>query len=139
STPRQILKELDLNVSDRTVDRRLQEAGLFGRVALKKRAFDEAEKKRRLSFAEGYENWTEKQWERVLFADEAIIQEEGGGKGGRQWIRRKRGAAEAFKAENLHHHLPHPIQLNVWACFSASGLGYCYIYNESLDAKSFVH
>jgi transposase len=138
STPRQILQELDLIVSNRTVDRRLQEASLFGRVALKKRAFTEEDKKKRLSFAEGYKHWKEKDWERVLFADEAIIQGEGGGKGGRQWIRRSRGTTEAFKSENLHHHLPHPKQLNIWACFSASGLGYCYIYNENLDAKSFV-
>jgi transposase len=53
-TPRQLLKELDLNISARTVDRRLQEAGLFGRVALKKRKFDEEEKKKRLSFVKGY-------------------------------------------------------------------------------------
>jgi transposase len=138
-TPRQILQELQLNVSAHTIDRRLQEAGLFGRVALKKRVFVEADKKKRLSFAEGYKNWTEKQWERVLFADEAVIQGEGGMKGGRQWVRRPIGTSDAFKSEYVHHSISHPKQLNIWACFSASGLGYCYIYNETLDAKSFVH
>ena len=138
-TPQQILKELDLNISMRTVDRRLQEAGLFGRVTLKKRAFDEEEKKKRLAFAEGYKHWEEREWDRVLFADESIIQGEGGCKGGRQWIRRARGTVEALKSENVHHKLPHPKQLNIWACFSASGLGYCYIYNGILNAKAFVH
>jgi hypothetical protein len=76
-TPRVLKKELELEVSTRTIDRTLQEAGLFGRVALKKRKFDDEEKKKRLSFAEGYKHWTEKEWERVLFADEAIIQGEG--------------------------------------------------------------
>jgi transposase len=137
-TPRGLLREVDLNVSKRTVDRRLQEVDLFGRVALKKRAFTEEDKKLRLSFAEGYKHWKEEDWERVLFADEAIIQGEGGTKGGRQWVRRSRGTEEAFKSEYVHHHVAHPKQLNVWACFSASGLGYCYIYNANLDAKSFV-
>lgn len=138
-TPHQILKELELNVSPSTIDRRLKEAGLFGRVALKKRVFDEAEKKKRLSFAEGYKHWTKEDWERVLFADEAIVQGEGGVKGGRQWVRREKGTAVALKSEYLHHKLPHPQQLNVWACFAASGLGYCYIYNQSLNAKSFTN
>ena len=138
-TPRRILKELDLSISARTVDRRLQEAGLFGRVALKKRRFDEEEKKKRLSFAEGYKHWTKEQWERVIFADEAIVKGDGGVKGGRQWVRREKGTAVALRSEYVHHRLPHPQQLNVWACFSSSGLGYCYIYNESLNAKAFTN
>jgi transposase len=138
-TPKELKKELDLNVSPRTIDRRLQEAGLFGRVALKKRAFDEEEKKQRLAFANGYKDWKEKEWERVLFADESIIQGEGSTKGGRQWVRREKRTAEALKSENVHHHIAHPKQLNIWACFSSAGLGYCYIHNETLDAKSFVN
>jgi hypothetical protein len=137
-TPRVLKKELELEVSTRTIDRTLQEAGLFGRVALKKRKFDDEEKKKRLSFAEGYKHWTEKEWERVLFADEAIIQGEGGAKGGRQWVRRAVGTVEALKSENVHHHIAHPVQVNIWACFAASGLGYCHIYNETLDAKRFT-
>jgi len=36
-TPREIIHELDLTVSPATVDRRLQESDLFGRVARRKR------------------------------------------------------------------------------------------------------
>jgi transposase len=137
-TPRQIVKELQLNVSAHTIDRRLQEAGLFGRVALRKQAFDKEEMKKRLSFAEGYKSWTEKQWERVLFADEAIVEGFGGSKSGRQWVRREKGLKEAFKSENITHTISHPIQLNIWACFSASGLGYCHIHNQILNGKAFT-
>jgi transposase len=62
-TPKGVLQELDLNVSARTIDRRLQEAGLFGRVAMKKRVFTEEDKRKRLSFAEGYRHWKEADWE----------------------------------------------------------------------------
>ena len=44
-TPREIIYELDLNVSARTIDRRLSESGLFGRVAKRKRTFTEEEMK----------------------------------------------------------------------------------------------
>jgi hypothetical protein len=137
-TPRGLKKELEFEVSTRTIDRTLQEAGLFGRVALKKRKFDEEEKRKRLSFAEGYKHWSEKEWERVLFADEAIVQGEGGVKEGRQWVRRGVGMKEALRSENVHHTLPHPSQLQIWGCFAASGLGHCYIHNQTLDSKSFV-
>ena len=32
-------------------------------------------------------------------------------------------------------HKSHPISVNVWACFSGRGLGYIYIFNETLDAQ----
>jgi hypothetical protein len=137
-TPRVLKLKVGLEVSTRTVDRTLQAADLFGRVALKKRKFDEEEKRKRLAFAEGYKHWNEKEWERVLFADEAIIEGEGGVKEGRQWVRRSRGMSEALKSENVHHSLPHPPQLQIWGCFAASGVGHCYIHNQTLDSKSFV-
>src|SRR4051794_18151115 len=31
--------------------------------------------------------------------------------------------------------LPHPVSVNVWGCFCAHGMGYCYIFNEKLDKK----
>ena len=31
--------------------------------------------------------------------------------------------------------LPHPVQVNVWGCFCARGMGYCYIFNDKLDKK----
>jgi transposase len=137
-TPREIAFELELDVSARTIDRRLKEFGLPGRVARKKRVFTEEDMKKRLSFAEGYQHWTEQDWERVLFADESIIQGEGGCKSGRVWVRRPVGEFEANKAEYLNHKLPHPKQLNVWGCVAAAGVGYCHIYNESLDAKDLI-
>jgi hypothetical protein len=52
-TPRVLKLKLGLEVSTSTIDRTLQEAGLFDRVALKKRAFDE-EERMRLAFANAY-------------------------------------------------------------------------------------
>jgi transposase len=134
-TPRALRQELHLDVSSATVDRRLKEAVLFGRVKQKKREFMDEDRRKRLSFAEGYKKWTEEQWERVLFADEAIIEGAGGSSGGRRWVRRPPGSREAFKHEYCTDKQAHPVKLHVWACFSARGLGYCYISEETLDGK----
>src|SRR3954452_11237067 len=94
--------------------------------------------KKRLAFAEGYKHWKKEDWERVLFADEAIIQGEGGCKSGRVWVRRPVGEFEANKSEYMAHTVRHPIQLHVWACVAAAGPGYCHIHNETLNAKGLV-
>ena len=93
TSPRQIRRKLQFgdDVSSRTIDRRLQEAGLFGRVARHKRDYTPEEIRKRLSFAEGYEDWTAADWEKVLFSDEKCFY----GKGfcGRTWVRRPKGEA----------------------------------------------
>jgi hypothetical protein len=99
----------------------------------RKRDYTDEDRRKRLSFAEGYKNWKEDDWDRVLFADEAIIEGKGGKSGGRHWVRRPPGTMEAIKPEYTRDKQAHPVKLNVWACFSGRGLGYCCIYNESLD------
>jgi hypothetical protein len=87
--------------------------------------------RKRLAIAEGYKNWTKEQWEKVLFSDEKCFY----GKGfcGRMWVRREKGTA--LKPQYTVHKTAHPVKVNVWACFCASGQGYCYIFNQTLNAK----
>jgi transposase len=131
TTPRRIRRKLGMDVSSRTIDRRLIEVGLFGRVARHKKKFSEEEKRKRLSFAEGYRSWTPAQWMKVVFADEKIFW--GKGFWGQVFVRRPKG--EALNPEYCVDHDPHPEKVNMWGCFSGKGLGYCYIFNENMDGK----
>lgn len=119
-SPRRLRTDLALPVSPRTVDRRLQEAGLFGRVGVRKRDYTPAERQKRLAFANGYQAWTEEQWESVLFSDEKTFY--GRGYCGRVWVRRPIGAA--LQPEYVVHKQAHPIKVGAWACFCAKGPGY---------------
>lgn len=130
TTPRRIRRKLGLNVSSRTIDRRLIEHGLFGRVARHKKKFSEEEIRKRLSFAEGYKSWTAAQWMKVLFADEKIFW--GEGFWGRVFVRRPKG--EALNPDYCVDDDPHPVKVNIWGCFCGRGLGYSYIFNENMDA-----
>ena len=51
TSPRRVKQQLQLDVSPRTIDRRMQEAGLFGRVARHKRDYKPAEVEKRLHWA----------------------------------------------------------------------------------------
>jgi hypothetical protein len=134
TSPRQVRRKLFLDCSPRTIDRRMQEAGLFGRVARHKRDYSEEEIRKRLSFANGYSGWTQEQWEQAIYADEKCFY----GKGfcGRIWVRREKG--EALNPDYTIHKQAHPVKVNVWACFAASGQGYMHIFNENLDGKLFA-
>ena len=68
---RQIREKVNLNVSDRTVRRRLREANLNSRYALKRSFMGAANKKKRLEFAERYANMTMDFWKNVLWTDES--------------------------------------------------------------------
>jgi transposase len=131
TTPRRIRRKLGMDVSSRTIDRRLIEVGLFGRVAQHKKELSEEQKRARLSFAEGYKNWTAKQWMNVIFADEKLFW--GEGFYGEVFVRRPPG--EALKPEHTVDSDPHPEKVSVWGCFCGKGLGYCYIFNENMDGK----
>jgi len=130
-TPRGLKRKYQFEPSARTIDRRLREANLFGRVARHKKRLTDEEKRARLSFAEGYLHMTEEDWMKIMFVDEKKFK--GEGFMGQVWVRRPPGEADnpAFQV----HKLPHPVKLNVWGCFCGRGLGYCYIFNENMDGK----
>jgi hypothetical protein len=113
----------------------LQEAELLARVALKKKQLTDEEKRKRLSFAGGYSSWSEDDWDKVLFADEATVEGAGTRSCGRIWVRRAKGTKEALKSEHCAGTVQHPVKVGVWGCFSGRGLGYSYIYNENMNKK----
>jgi len=59
TVPKQVKKELQLDCSARTIRRRLDEVGLYGRVGRTEYVYDDRDIQRRLSFAEGYANCVE--------------------------------------------------------------------------------
>jgi len=132
ASPRRIARALDY-CSPRTCDRRLQEQGLYGRVAQHKMDYNEEQIENRLSFAERYTPWTEEKWSKVLFSDEKCFY--GAGFCGNTYVRRPVGAA--FNPEYTVNKTARPVKVNVWACFSAVGPGYIHIFYNTLDSASY--
>ena len=126
TSPVKVRRQLCLTLSPDTIDRRLQEAGLFGRVARHKRNYTEEEVRKRLAFAEGYK---EMDWSRVIFSDEKKFN--GKGWNGRVWVRRPVGTA--YEPQYCVDKKAHPVNVNMWGCFSVAGPGYITIFKENLD------
>jgi len=133
TTPRLIKRKLELDVSSRTVRRRLDEVGLFGRVARSEYPFDERDIQRRLSFAQGYGGWTKEDWERVIFSDETHIEVWGRS---RVWVQRPAGAA--FDPKYFAKRMPHSERVSLWGCFCARGVGQAEIFVGEFNAARYV-
>jgi len=70
-TVREICENINLNVSDRTIRRRLREANLYSRFAHKRPFISTINKKKRLQFAQRYANMSLEFWKKVLWTDES--------------------------------------------------------------------
>ena len=46
----------------------------------------------------------------------------------------RRPVGEALNPLYTLHKQTHPVKVNVWACFSAAGQGFSYIFSDNLDA-----
>lgn len=131
SVPKTVKHALDLDVSARTVRRRMDDCNLFGRIARLEYPFTKTIIKKRLSFSNGYVNWNADKWSKVIYSDETHIEL---GAHGQNWVQRPVG-----KAFDYHYmvdkKMPHPPRVSVWACFSKKGVGEIAIFTENLDAK----
>jgi transposase len=127
--PKDIVRELELDASARTVRRRLNEIELHSCV---QRA-EHKNLRARLQYAEDYSRWTEDDWARVLFSDETHFYL---GHHGREYVQRPPGAALDPKytrkdSERLEG------KVSLWGCICAEGLGHAELYVDDLDAHRY--
>lgn len=123
STPRQLRAKMKLNVSRRTIRRRLNDDGILGRKARHSYILNENTIRARLSFAHGYSNWTADDWMKVLFSDEKIFTL---GPHGTVWVQRP--ASQAWNHKYCYELESHPKGVNFWCCFSGRGTGGCELF-----------
>jgi transposase len=62
-----------VDLSPRSVQRRLKEVDLVSRYARRKPLLTAKHKKDRMEWAKRYENWTQQDWEKVIWSDEALM------------------------------------------------------------------
>lgn len=127
STPRQLKHLLDLTCSPKTIRRRLDDAGLFGRIARVIPPMKASTIAQRVSFGEGYKNFD---WTKVLWSDEMSIRL---GPQGQTWVQRPIG--EAFAPEYCVEKEKHPPKVHVWGCMASAGVGRVHVFTENLDGE----
>lgn len=115
-----VLQSEGTTVSTRTIRRRLNEKGLYGRIPRKTPLLTQRHKKARLEFAKTYLRKPKTFWKNVLWSDETKV--ELFGKRHQHRVYRKEN--EAFKEKNTVPTVKHGGgSLMFWGCFAASGTG----------------
>lgn len=68
---KQVRNDLGIPICDKTTKERLHDAGLFGRAARKKPLLNSRHLKHRRRWCRERQNWTTRQWAKVLWSDES--------------------------------------------------------------------
>jgi transposase len=130
TTPRNIRRELGLNVSSRTVRRRLDERQLFGRVARVEYPFQQKHLDARIAFARDHLTWSDVDWDQVVFSDESYIHL---GQHGQIWVQRPEDAA--FLEPYLAHRDPWAKKIGMWAAFHSKGVIAMRLFEGTMDSR----
>lgn len=110
----------DIQISARTVRRRLEHFQLRARRPRKKPTMSTKNRKMRLAFANAHKHWTSQDWQNVLFSDESKFNRVSSD--GIRYVRRR--FKEDLKPQCILPTLKHGGgNVMVWACFSRSGPG----------------
>lgn len=131
----EIKDELNLNVSTKTIRRRLHEHGFTNRVSIKKPMITPKNKKKRLEFAKKYIDKPLSFWKRVVWSDESKFELVGKKKRRKIW----RKVGEAL----LDKHTTKTMKFGggsimVWGCFSWSGVGNLHKIDGIMDARQYI-
>jgi transposase len=116
------LKRKGVEVSDRTVRRRLNVIGLSYGYNLAKPLLSETHRTKRLAWAKENEHT---EWDMVLFTDESTINLN---------MKRKKVWQRPGKRMVIRV-VKHPVKVHIWGCVSSQGFGKCYVFTQNLDSK----
>jgi transposase len=124
-TSRDIANQLNkkgVEINERTVQRRLNEAGAKYNRPLSKPLLTENHREKRLEWAEDQRTTN---WDQVIFSDETTIR-----------MNSVKGLVWNLPGKKkIVRTVKHPIKVNVWGCFSARGFGRVVCFNENLNAN----
>lgn len=138
-TASDIKVELALEISTRTIRRRLVEGCLYGRSARHVPKLSKKNVRDRMTFAKNHLDWNGpegiKKWRNILWSDESKINMFGSD--GKQYVRRpiNKEFCPLYTKKTVKHGGGN---IKVWGCFSYSGVGPLYWIKEIMDQHIYV-
>ena len=116
---RYLMANHNINLSLTTLRRILRDAGLNGRVRIKKNLLTAHHRKLRLTFARKYAKWERKDWLKVIFADETRVERYGSD--GKLYCWRR--VNEQISSRTTKPKAKKGNGISVWGCIGFNGVG----------------
>lgn len=130
----QSLANAGVTVSNRTVRRRLVDAGLKARIPRKKPFLNAIQRQKRLQWAKDHRDWTNEQWSKVLWSDETRISIFGSD--GLRYVRRRVG--EDSLPECTTATIKHPLSIMLWGCMARDSVGRIQVLEGTVNADKYL-
>lgn len=135
ASTREIAEDLKLNISSRTIRRRIENCGLKSYARKKKPLLRKANIKKRLQFAKKYVNMPLSYWERVIWTDESKFELKNQKRRQRVWCKSNERLLQKFCQATVKHGGG---SLLVWGCFSYKGVGRLVKIDGKMTGESYV-
>jgi len=121
-------------VSSRSIRRRIHAlTGFRSHMSVKKPVVNAKARLKRLNWAKEHKNWSSDQWRSVIWCDEASFQLTN-----RPRRHVWRAPGESTLPTLTTPYLRHDRKVNVWACFSAQGVGSMALVEGKLNAAQYL-
>jgi transposase len=135
ATLENIHEKLGIDVSKRTIQRKLLVLGIQSRSAIRKPFISKVNAMKRLTWCRSHRSWSLKDWKRVIWSDECMIELWQGSRDKR--IRRT--SLERFNHDCIAPTIKHGGgRLMVWACFRWEKLGPIIVIDRSMDSQKYI-
>lgn len=132
---RNIAETLGLNVSTKTIKRRLHETGLKCCKARHKPHINKINMKKRLVFAKKYVNMPISFWTNIIWTDESKFELQQLKKKHQVWRKRNETYKKSFIIPTVKFGGG---SLKVWGCFSWNGIGTLALIDEIMNAEKYI-
>ena len=128
---------LNINISKRTLQRRLHEAGIRKWRAVKRALLTQNDAKKRRKWAREHRHWTADDWRRVIWSDESRVKRNSDSSV--VWVFRRQTKSEKYALKNIRSKRKQDsISVIIWGCFVADKLGPLVFIDGTIRATVYV-
>jgi len=134
---KQLKNILNIDISEQTIRRRLQEAGIRKWRAVKRPLLTKAHAYERRKWAREHLHWTVDDWQRVFFTDECSVERDSDPLV--SWVFRRQTKEEKYAPKNIRQRRKQDgISVMVWGCFISDKLGPIVFIDGTIKKEVYI-
>jgi hypothetical protein len=133
----ELRRQTNSEVSERTLRRRLQDAGIRKWKAVKRPLLTKKHAAQRLKWAKEHRHWTREDWKKVAWSDECAVQKDSDTRA--VWVWRRQTSSEKYVSKNIRpKSRDGRISQMIWGCFMGDKLGPIVFIDGNINKDVYI-